>query len=190
MKNQAVKSKAFVEYLHRIYADETNIERGEKLANAFLCDFVVYTPQKLQLIGSFALAGNFYAAYHSLPDLKILNAFSDELHRYWLLLRAYSGALTRLRENYSVTGAKNLYVYYFGKYGQRRVHRIDHWFEKQRWEFLDELAAIFTESDLDHFLAKYRNKFLKIQGAYLFALNKLISEIGHHTNRQSLKNPV
>jgi hypothetical protein len=41
------------------------------------------------------------------------------------------------------------------KYGDRRFLRKEHWFEKKRWEFLDELITIYSKDELDVFMQKY-----------------------------------
>ncbi len=173
MKIQADTTKAFVDFFNASYRDSTKGLQGENLANGFFNDFVSCIPQKINELDSYSLVGNFDCYYHNLADLKFMNEFSDGFNRYWHLLRAYSGALTKLKLNYTVKGTKNLYSYYFEKYGDRRILRNEHWFEQHRWEFLDELHEIFTETELNLFTRKYQfrlNESLKIYQSFLMQL--------------------
>jgi hypothetical protein len=153
MKRTAVLFKEFYEASFNRGADQS---MDKKNGEGFFADFVYYTPIKLKLLESYLNDGKIDFFYNSLPDLKYLVEFSDNLNRYWHLLRAYSGALAKLTVNRSTKGAIRLYSYYFEKYGDRRTIRNEHWFEKKRWEFLDELHAIYNEDELETFILKYQ----------------------------------
>jgi len=129
---------------------------SEKLATEFFADFIHYTPIKLELLDSYLKTGRIDYFYQSLSDLKYLVEFSDNLNRYWYLLRAYSTAISKLKADRSVKNAKKLYSHYFEIYGDRRMLRNEHWFEKKRWEFLDELQLINREDELSEFIFKYQ----------------------------------
>lgn len=153
MKKSAISFKEFYE---ASFKKEPNQSTSQKNFEQFVSDFIYYTPIKLELLESYLNAGNIDFLYNSLTDLKYLIEFSDNLNRYWYLIRAYSGALSKLKANPSVKGASKLYSYYFEKYGDRRTIRNEHWFENKRWEFLDELHAIYREDELEAFILKYQ----------------------------------
>ena len=145
---------------------------SEKLADEFFTDVIFYTPIKLELLDSYLKAGHVNYFYQTLSDLKYLVEFSDSLNRYWYLLRAYSTALSKLNADHSVKSAKKLYSHYFEIYGDRRMLRNEHWFEKKRWEFLDELQLINREDELDGFISKYLQVLsgnLKIYASFIMA---------------------
>lgn len=148
-------ARSFKEFYKTSFNKEADRSMSQKLTNEFIADFIHYTPIKLELLKSYLNAGQIDAFYNSLSDLKYLVEFSDNLNRYWFLLRAYSGALSKLKANQSVKGSKKLYSYYFEKYGDRRTIRNEHWFERKRWEFLDELQTIYTEDELEVFILKF-----------------------------------
>ncbi len=146
---------------------------SEKLASEFFADFIHYTPIKLELLDSYLKAGRIDYFYQSLSDFKYLIEFSDNLNRYWYLLRAYSTALSKLEADQSVKNAKKLYSHYFEIYGDRRMLRSEHWFEKKRWEFLDELQLINREDELSDFICKYQQilcENFKIYESFVIAL--------------------
>jgi len=153
MKKSALLFKEFYESSFNKEADQSMVQKN---VDVFFTDFVHYTPIKLELLESYLNAGKIDFFYNSLTDLKYLVEFSDNLNRYWYLLRAYSGALSKLKANQSAKGAMRLYSYYFEKYGDRRTIRNEHWFEKKRWEFLDELHTIYSEDELETFILKYQ----------------------------------
>lgn len=148
-------AKSFKEFFEASFKDEVNQTEAKKLLDDFIADFIHFTPIKLELLESYLIAGHFDLFYKSLDDLKYLIEFSDNLSRYWFLLRAYSGALAKLKADQTVKGSKMLYSYYFEKYGDRRMIRNEHWFEKKRWEFLDALQEIFSDHELENFIHKY-----------------------------------
>jgi len=168
-------ASSFKEFYESTFSKGENSDQAKKLADAFFTDFVHYTPLKLEMLESYLSAGQIEQFYLSLPDLKYLIEFSDDLNRYWHLLRAYSGALYKLQNDLTVKGAKNLYAYYFGKYGDRRFLRTEHWFEKKRWEFLDEIQNIYSEADMKEFFLHYQrilNENMKIYSSFLMLFVK------------------
>jgi hypothetical protein len=163
---------SFKNYYENSFSQEDQTA-SQNLAAEFFADFIYYTPIKLQLLESYLNAGHIDFFYQSLSDLKYLIEFSDNLNRYWYLIRAYSGALSKLKANQSVKNSKRIYCYYFEKYGDRRMIRNEHWFEKKRWEFLDELQLIYQEKELSSFIIKYQRVLaenLDIYASFVMAL--------------------
>lgn len=150
---------------------------AEQLASAFFKRFYVSITQNCILLESYLKAGKISDFYNSIGELKYLVEYSDDLSRYWFLIRAYSGALAKIEADKTVKGAKKLYAYYFEKYGDRRTIKDEHWFEKKRWEFLDELQGIYNEYELELFV----NKFLHILNEnfriYASLLNAFINDL-------------
>lgn len=101
---------------------------------------------------------NIRAFYESLADLKFFIEYTDEINKYWYLVRAYSGALTRLLQAVSIENAGEVFQYYESKYGGRRIIRNENWFEQQRWDFLDELQSVKTVEALQKFVDKRTKK--------------------------------
>lgn len=149
-------ASSFKEFYESSFLKGENPNQAQKLAEEFFADFVQNTPLKLEMLEYYLSGGQIDRLYILLPDLKYLIEFSDDLNRYWHLLRAYSGALSKLESDLSVKVAKNLYAYYFSKYGDRRFLRNEHWFEKKRWEFLDEIQNIYSEDQLKQFFLHYQ----------------------------------
>ena len=168
-------ASSFKQFYESNFSKGENPDQAKKLAVEFFDDFVRYIPLKLEKLESYLSAGKIEQFYLSLSDLKYLIEFSDDLNRYWHLLRAYSGALSKLQNDLTVKGAKNLYAYYFGKYGDRRFLRTEHWFEKKRWEFLDEIQNIYSEADMKEFFLHYQhilNENMKIYTSFLLLFVK------------------
>jgi hypothetical protein len=149
-------ARFFIEFYEASFKDGSDSIDAMKRSDEFFLDFIYFTPIKLELLGSYLTAGQITLFYKSLIDLKYLIEFSDNINRYWHVLRGYSETLSKLTEAPTVKNSKRLYYFYFEKYGDRRVIRNEHWFEKKRWEFLDELNIIFTEIELQKFIWKYR----------------------------------
>lgn len=168
-------ASSFREFYESSFFQREDACQAKILADKFFADFVDSTPQKLELLVSYLSGGQMDQFYRLLPDLKFLIEFSDDLNRYWHLLRAYSGALSKLKNDLSVKGAKSLYAYYFSKYGDRRFLRNEHWFEKKRWEFLDEIQTIYSEDQLRQFYIHYQRMLeenLKIYNSFLLLFIK------------------
>jgi len=149
----------------------------KKLASEFFTDFIHHTPIKLELLDSHLKAGRIDYFYQSLSDFKYLVEFSDSLNRYWYLLRAYSTALSKLKADCSVKNAKKLYSHYFEIYGDRRMLRNEHWFEKKRWEFLDELQFINREDELSEFICKYQQVLSENLKIYVSFITTFIADL-------------
>lgn len=165
-------AQSFKEYFEASFSKEPDQLGAMKLSADFFADFIQYTPIKLEMLQSYLTAGNIDFFYNSLADLKYLVEFSDNLTRYWYLLRGYSGALAKLKADKTVKGSKKLFSYYYNKYGDRRVLRNEHWFEKKRWEFMDELQPIYSEDELEQFILKYQkilSECLEIYTSFLMA---------------------
>ncbi len=149
-------AKWFIEFFEASFQKKSDQQQGKKLADEFFANFIYFTPIKLELLESYLNIGQINLFYKSLIDLKYLIEFSDNLNRYWHLIRGYSEALSKLKADQSVKSSKKLYSNYFDKYGDRRSIRNEHWFEKKRWDFLDELHSIYTEDELSAFIYKYQ----------------------------------
>jgi hypothetical protein len=149
-------AKWFIEFFEASFKKESDEQNAKKLADEFFADFIYFTPIKLELLQSYLRIGQINLFYKSLIDLKYLIEFSDNLSRYWHALRGYSEALSKLKSDQTVKNTKRLYSDYFNKYGDRRAIRNEHWFEKKRWEFLDELHCVYTEDELQKFIQKYQ----------------------------------
>lgn len=150
-------ASSFKEFYEVSFLQGENPDQARKLAEQFFDDVVHYTPLKLEMLESYLSGGHIDLFYKSLTDFKYFIEYSDNLSRYWHVLRAYSGALSKLKDDLTVKGAKNLYAYYYNKYGDRRVLRSEHWFENKRWEFLDEIQNIYSEDELKKFFLKYQH---------------------------------
>lgn len=149
-------AKMFKEFYLASFSKDAGGLDSQRLSDEFIANFISTTPVKLQKLQSYLNEGKIEDFYNSLPDLKLLVEFSDYLNRYWYLLRGYSGALAKLKANPTVKGTKRLLSYYFEKYGDRRILRNEHWFEKKRWEFLDELNDLYNDVEIELFLVKYQ----------------------------------
>ncbi len=163
---------SFKQHYEDFFSKSEEPSNSQKLTEEFFADFVHYTPLKLELLESYIKSGQIDLFYQSLVDLKYLVEFSDNFNRYWYMLRAYSGALSKLKIDPTAKASKSLYSYYFGKYGDRRMLRTEHWFEKNRWKFLDELQPIYNDSELLYFIHKYEKILLehfKIYESFILA---------------------
>jgi hypothetical protein len=170
-------ASSFIEFYETSFLKGENPNQAQKLAEQFFADVVYYTPLKLEMLESYLFGGHIDLFYKSLTDLKYFIEFSDDLSRYWHFLRAYSGALSKLKDDLTVKGAKNLYAYYYSTYGDRRVLRDEHWFEKKRWEFLDEMQNIFSEDELKYFFLKYQHILAENLIIYTSSLMMFIKDI-------------
>lgn len=178
---------SFKEFFEASFENEEDHIRAQKLSKEFFADFINYTPIELELLESYLAAGHIDLFYLSLSDLKYLIEFSDNFNRYWHLLRGYSGALSKLKVNQTVKGSKKLYVYYFSRYGDRRILRNEHWLEKKRWEFLDELQVIYTEEELAKFMHKYQQILSENLEIYVAFLMVFVNDL---KNLQKVTVPV
>ena len=177
-------ARPFKEFFEASLRNDVEQNEVENLSKEFFADFIFYTPIKLELAESYLAVGHIDFFYNSLSDFKYLVEFSDNLNRYWYLLRAYSGALAKLKSEHSVKSSKKLYSYYFSKYGDRRLLRNEHWFEKKRWEFLDELQCVYTEVELENFIIKYHQiltESMKIYVSFLMAFIQDLKNLQHES---------
>ena len=181
-------ASSFKEFFESNYQKELDQLSAQKLSKEFFADFIHFTPLKLELLESYLNTGHIDYFYQSLTDLKYLIEFSDDFNRYWHLLRAYSGGLAKLKANQSVKGSKKLYPYYFDKYGDRRMLRNEHWFEKKRWEFLDELASIFSEDELEAFILKYQKMLADNLNVYIAFVQKFVQDLQYIQQHEELVN--
>jgi hypothetical protein len=170
-------ARSFKEFFEASLKDDVDQINSQKLSEDFFSDFIYFTPIHLELMELYLESGHIDLFYKSLADLKYLVEFSDNLNRYWFLLRGYSGALSKLKVNQSVKGSQKLIRYYLSRYGDRRLIRNEHWFEKQRWEFLDELQVINTEDELEIFIRKYQQILAKNYKIYESFLMTFISDL-------------
>jgi hypothetical protein len=170
-------ARFFLEYYESSFKNEFNQKNGNKCSNEFISDFIYFTPIKIELLGSYISAGQITLFYKSLIDLKYLIEFSDNFNRYWHVLRGYSETLSKLKEDPSVKNSKRLYCSYFEKYGDRRTIRNEHWFEKKRWEFLDEMNCIYTDEELQKFIQKYLQVLSENFKIYLSFLKIFINDL-------------
>ena len=188
LKNMKKTALTFKSYYEIYYRD--NKQYGSQYSvDEFFADFIKNTPIKLELLTSYVNTGHIDYFYQNLMDLKYLVEFSDEINRYWYLLRAYSGALSKLKANQSVKESKKLYSYYFDKYGDRRMLRNEHWFEKKRWEFLDELQLIYRDDELLNFINKYEQVLSEELYTYTTIIKSLIVNLLKlmHSNKPIIK---
>lgn len=173
MKKSALSFKSYYE----VYHSNEKSDGSQNSVDEFFADFIQYTPFKLELLASYLNTGHIDYFYQTLPDLKYLVEFSDDINRYWYLLRAYSGALSKLKTYQTVKDSKKLHSYYFDKYGDRRILRNEHWFEKKRWEFLDELQLIYREDELSNFIHKYEKVLSEDLYTYTTFIRSLINNL-------------
>jgi hypothetical protein len=173
-------AKWFIEFFEASFKKESDEQNAKKLADEFFADFIYFTPIKLELLQSYLRIGQINLFYKSLIDLKYLIEFYYNFIRYWHALRGYSEALSKLKSDQTVKNSKRLYSEYFDRYGDRRTIRHEHWFEKKRWEFLDELHSVYTEDELQKFVRKYQlvlednfNIYVSFVKVFLNELQKL-----------------
>jgi hypothetical protein len=55
--------------------------------------------------------------------------------------------------------------------------RNEHWFEKKRWEFLDELQLIYREDELSDFIFKYHQVLAENLKIYVSFIMDLIADL-------------
>ncbi len=170
-------AKWFIESFEASFSKESGQQNEKRLAHEFFSDFIYFTPIKLELLESYLTIGKIELFYKSLIDLKYLIEFSDNLNRYWHLLRGYSEALSKLKAEQTVKSSKKLYSNYFDLYGDRRAIRNEHWFEIKRWEFLDELHSIYTEDELSAFIYKYQQILTENLEIYVSFMMVFIHEL-------------
>ncbi|WP_423127345.1 hypothetical protein [Gaoshiqia sp. Z1-71] len=148
--------------------DETPL-RGK---NIFINEFLIYVPEILDELQQYIDSSQLHNFYIKLNNLKFLVEYADDLNRYWFVLRAYSGGLRKLMEEKTVRHSLDVYLYYYLKYGKRRILKDENWFEHKRWEFLDQLTKVDDENELaafinrmmeslDQYFQVYKNELLR-----------------------------
>jgi len=150
-------------YVESFLNDLNNsIQAGQKKnnaqQNAGLIHFIASTKKTLDNLQSYLNDKKLDEFYKEIGELKFMIEYSDEVHKNWLLVRAYSGALARLSLEVSLKHASNVSSYYEIQYGRRRILKEENWFEQQRWEFLDELKTLDNDAKLTRFLNKQHKK--------------------------------
>lgn len=123
-----------------------------KVTNEFLEEFVTSVPEIIDELETHLLKHEIKDFYIKVKNLKYLCEYSEEFNRYWLLLRAVSGGLKRLLEEPTVDHATEVYIYYYSMYGGRRKLKDENWFESLRWDFLDKMADMRTDEELNEFV--------------------------------------
>jgi len=176
-------SKVFIEFFESSFQDEKNRTEQSPNVSKFFSEFVKDTPLKLEKLEDFLKEGRIDQFYQLLIELKYLVEFSDDLNRYWHVLRAYSEALMKLKSQMTVKESKRIYSYYFDKYGDRRLIRQEHWFEKKRWEFLDELQNIYSNDKLCVFILKYEKVLFDDFRIFVSHVVQIISGVNVYTSR-------
>jgi len=180
-------ARSFKEYYDATFQKEDDKALAQKLSDEFFADFIHYIPIQLDTLDSLLNSGQILSFYQALADLKYLIEFSDNLSRYWHLLRAYSGALSKLKADQTVKGSKRLYSYYFENYGDRRMLRNEHWFEKKRWEFLDALHAIYSEHELHDFMQNYHQVMVENYKIYQSFLLVFVNDLKNLESRSAVR---
>jgi hypothetical protein len=158
-------------------ADFVGITENSRNSSRALADFIAVTNGRLESLKNLLEERKLNEFYFALPEFRYLAEYSNDLSRYWYLMRGYSGALSKLAYDKNVKGAKKLYTYYFEKYGDRRIIRKEHWFEKKRWEFLDDMQDVFNEYELEIFFRKYTMALDETFKTYSSFLKRFINDL-------------
>lgn len=141
-------AERFLKYFNEEYRGSS----GDNLGNEFINEFIIQTPEAIDDLENNLLKHEINDFYIKIKNFKYLCEYSEEFNRYWLLLRAISGGLKRLLDDPTQKHATDVYIYYYNYYGGRRKLKDENWFEGHRWEFLDRLAQIKTDEDLNEFI--------------------------------------
>ncbi|MGQ8338276.1 hypothetical protein ACUNWD_17110 [Sunxiuqinia sp. A32] len=142
-------ARTFVNYFTSSYHLAKGVKKkGSTLRNEFLEEFVVYIPEIIEELEGCIQNNDVSTFYHKLNNLKFLCEYTDTINRYWYLLRAYSGGLMRLADCPNQQKAVEVYIYYYNKYGGRRILKDENWFENLRWKFLDQLIEVEDDKEL------------------------------------------
>jgi hypothetical protein len=176
-------SKVFIEFFESSYQREYKGDIQLPSATKFFAEFVNDTPLKLEKLEDYLNKGQVDQFYQLLIELKYLVEFSDDLNRYWHVLRAYSEGLMKLKADLTAKGSKRLYTYYFDKYGDRRSIRHEHWFENKRWEFLDELQNLYSDDKLHLFVMKYEKVLLDDFRIFVSHVIEIIKGVNLYNSR-------
>lgn len=154
----------------------------EKVAheNEFLIDFIAFVPETIADLQYNIEHQQIDDFYNNLTSLKFLVEYSDDLNRYWYLLRALAGGIKRLLEKETVQHAMEVYLYYHQKYGGRRIFKQDNWFENKRWQFLDRLIDIETPRELMTFIEdemRELNEYFRVYKNELLQFHNEVKDI-------------
>jgi hypothetical protein len=148
--------------------------------NEFVNEFILQTPEVIDELETNLFKHQISDFYIKIKNLKYLCEYSEEFNRYWLLLRAISGGLKRLLDDPTQKHATDVYIYYYSNYGGRRKLKDENWFEGHRWEFLDKLAEIKNDDELNEFilgkidlLSNYFQLYKKELEYFIIELKKL-----------------
>ncbi|HKJ43267.1 MAG TPA: hypothetical protein VKA27_14315 [Sunxiuqinia sp.] len=144
-------AERFFKYFNAAYRPEESVE-SSTLSNEFVEEFIAYIPDFIDELETNLLKHEIGDFYVKIKNLKYLCEYSEEFNRCWLLLRAISGGLKRLLDEPTLNHATEVYVYYYSKYGGRRRLRDENWFEHHRWDFLDKLAVLKSDDELNEFI--------------------------------------
>ena len=147
-------AESFVRHYNKSLFKAVN-KKGEtplRGKNIFINEFLIYVPEIMDELQQYIDSSQFHNFYIKLNNLKFLVEYADNLNRYWFVLRAYSGGLKKLMEEKTVRHALDVYLYYYLKYGKRRILKDENWFEHKRWEFLDQLTQVDDENELSSFI--------------------------------------
>ena len=170
-------AESFVSYFESSYTVGKDLTIVSNLSDEFFCDFIRLTPLSMDKLQDY-LGSSQWGKFHlKLNDLKYLCEYSDNLSRYWYILRGYSSALEKISDKPTVKNTKQVYVYYYNRYGDRRILKDEHWFEKLRWEFLDEIPKIYLEAELNNFIVKYHQAVQILLNEYRKDLENFIREV-------------
>ena len=174
-------AERFIKYFNTAYTIKEGNEPA-KITNEFLDEFVMSVPEIIEELEKHLLKHEISDFYIKIKNLKYLCEYSEEFNRYWLLLRATSGGLKRLLEEPTVDHATEVYIYYYSMYGGRRKLKDENWFENLRWDFLDTMADMRTDDELNEFilekiesLSSYFRLYKKELEFFIIELKKLIN---------------
>jgi hypothetical protein len=172
-------AERFYKYFNREYGYPKD-STGREFKNEFVEEFIKQIPDVIDELETNLIKHEIHEFYIKIKNLKYLCEFSEEFNRYWLLLRSVSGGLNRLLEDPTVDHVSDVYIYYFSRYGGRRKLRDENWFESHRWGFLDKLAHISNDDELNDFilekiddLTNYFEFYRKELQSFIFELKKL-----------------
>ena len=144
-------AERFFKYFNNAYRYEES-NKSSKFNNEFVEEFITYIPDVIDELDTNLIKHEISDFYIKIKNLKYLCEYSEEFNRCWLLLRAMSGGLKRLLDDPTIDHATEVYIYYYSKYGGRRKLKDENWFEHHRWEFLDKLAELSTDEELNGFI--------------------------------------
>ncbi len=174
----------FVRYFNKSFIRILNEKRSpEKRNNYFLSEFVELIPKITQEMQMHLDQRQLSSFYLKLNSLKYLIEYSDDLNKYWFLLRAYSGGLKRLTDVQTLENAQNVYLYYRQRYGDRRILKDENWFEEKRWHFLDQLIRVENDDSLRLFIdssIRTLNEYFFIYKTELLNFRNDVDKLIHH----------